>query len=106
MQSEPSESGFIDVGQVCLAIKNIVDLYMPLETFGTLWHIDKDLNAVRPNIQTMDFYIFTSVCLCVCLCVCLSGSACEQNSSRKHTPIWTRFSLNGCLPHWLESSYN
>ena len=76
MQSEPSESGFIDVGQVCLAIKNIVDLYMPLETFGTLWHIDKDLNAVRPNIQTMDFYtstkswrgyIFTSVCLCVCV---------------------------------------
>ena len=38
----------------------------------------------------------------VCVCVCLSGSACEQNSSRAAEPIWTRFSLNGCLLHWLE----
>ena len=29
----------------------------------------------------------------------ISNSACEQNSSRTDEPIWTRFSLNGCLPH-------
>ena len=56
---EPSESKFINVGQVCLAIKNIVDLLyydnMPLKTFDTLWH--KDLNAVRPKIQSMDFFV-------------------------------------------------
>ena len=46
-------------------------------------------------------YIFTSVCLCVCVSVCVSNSACEQNSSRTDAPIWTRFSLNGCLAHWL-----
>ena len=37
------------------------------------------------------------VCVCVCLCVRIS---CEQNSSRTDVPIWMRFSLNGCLPHW------
>ena len=51
-------------------------------------------------------YIFTSVCLCVCVCVCLFvclsvclcvRNSCEQNSSRTDAPIWTRFSLNGCL---------
>ena len=50
-------------------------------------------------------YIFTAVCLCVCvsvcLCVCVSGTYCEQNSSRTDAQIWTRFSLNGCFPHWL-----
>ena len=47
-------------------------------------------------------YIFTAVCVCVCVClsVCLCVRiSCEQNSSRKDVPIWTRFSLNGCLPH-------
>ena len=38
-------------------------------------------------------YIFT---------VCVSDSACEQISSRTDAPIWTRFSQNGCLAHWLE----
>ena len=42
-------------------------------------------------------YIFTADCLCVCLSVCVSGSACEQNSSRTDEPIWTRFSLNVLL---------
>ena len=51
-------------------------------------------------------YIFTAVCLCVCLSVCVSGSSCEQNSSRTDESIWTRFSLNGCLPHWLEPYWN
>ena len=52
-------------------------------------------------------YIFTAVFLWVCVCVCLSGSACEQNSSRTDEPIWTRFSLdlNVCLPHWLDPMY-
>ena len=50
-------------------------------------------------------YIFTADCLCVCVSVCLSACllfSCEQNSSRMDVPIWTRFSLNGCLPHRLE----
>ena len=37
--------------------------------------------------------------LSVCLSICLSVS--EQNFSRKYAPIWTRFSPNGCVPHWL-----
>ena len=45
------------------------------------------------------------VCVFFCLSVCLVFS-CEQNSSRTHEPIWTRFSLNGCLPHWLETYWN
>ena len=46
-------------------------------------------------------YVFMclSVCLSVCLCICVSIS--EQNSSRADEPIWTRFSLNGCLLYWL-----
>ena len=49
-------------------------------------------------------FVCVSVCLCVCVCVCLCVRlfSCEQNSSRTDAPIWTRFSLNGCLPHWLE----
>ena len=31
------------------------------------------------------------VFVCVSVCVCLSGSACEQNSSRTDEPIWTWF---------------
>ena len=46
------------------------------------------------------------VCVSLCVCVCVSGTSCEQNSSRTNAPIWTRFSLNGCLPHWLEPELN
>ena len=38
--------------------------------------------------------------------VCLSGSACEQNSSKTDAPIWTRFLLYGCLTHWLKPYWN
>ena len=50
-------------------------------------------------------YIFTAVCLCVCLsvCLCVRLNSCEQNSSQTDEPIWTRFSLNGCLKHWLNT---
>ena len=55
-------------------------------------------------------YIFTAVCLSVCLCVCVCLSLClsvsKQNSSRMDTLIWTRFSLNGCLPQWLKPYWN
>ena len=53
-------------------------------------------------------YNFTSVCLCVCVCVCMCVCVCvcvcvcEKNSSRTDAPIWMRFSLNGCLLHWLD----
>ena len=42
---------------------------------------------------------FVCVSVCVCMSVYVSGTSCEQNSSRKDAPIWTRFSLNGCFPH-------
>ena len=42
--------------------------------------------------------------LCVCEWVSLSVS--EQNSSPTEPPIWTRFSLNGCLAHWLGPYWN
>ena len=35
----------------------------------------------------------------VCVFVCVSGSACEQNSSRTDEQIWTQFSRNGCFSH-------
>ena len=45
------------------------------------------------------------MCLCVCVSVCLLFS-CEQNSSRTDKSIWSRFSLNGCLLHWLKPYWN
>ena len=42
----------------------------------------------------------------VCVSVCMPDTACEQNSSRTNAPIWTRFSLNGCLAHWLKPYWN
>ena len=47
-------------------------------------------------------YIFTAVCLCVCVRL----FSCEQNFSRTDALIWTRFSLNGCLMHWLRPYWN
>ena len=46
------------------------------------------------------------VCVSVCQWVCPMFS-CEQNSSsRTDEPIWSRFSVNGCLPHWLKPYSN
>ena len=39
--------------------------------------------------------------VCVCLCVCMSVS----DKVQAYSLIWTRFSLNGCLLHWLKSSW-
>ena len=50
-------------------------------------------------------FSLTAVCLCVCLSVCLSVQHClwtKSQRKRMSSPIWTRFSLNGCLPHWLK----
>ena len=55
--------------------------------------------------------VFVSVCVraraCVCVCVCVRVCVClsvsELNSSRIDAPIWTWFSLNSCLLHWLGS---
>ena len=44
------------------------------------------------------------MCVCLCLFVCLSVS--RQNSSRTDTLIWTQFSLNTCLLHWLAPYWN
>ena len=54
------------------------------------------------NRRGVIFSLQLWVCLCVCVSVCVSGSAYEQNSSRTDEPIWTLFSLNGCLRHWLK----
>ena len=50
------------------------------------------------------FHSSLSVCVSVCLWVCLN--ACKQNSSWTDAPIWTRFSLNACLLHWLKPYWN
>ena len=72
---------------------------------------------VSPRTQLFPFIdlhiVFTSpsrgyICIAVCLWVCVSVFVCvcvsvsEQNTSQRDALIWTRFSLNGCLPHWLE----
>ena len=46
-------------------------------------------------------FVCVYVCVCVSVCLCVQFS-CEQNSSQTDAPIWTRFSLNGCFPHWLK----
>ena len=38
--------------------------------------------------------------------VCVSVYACEQYASRMDEPVWTRFSLNSCLLHWLGYYWN
>ena len=44
-------------------------------------------------------WIRLSVCVSVRLCL-------WTNSSQTDQSIWTLFSLNGCLPHWLEPYWN
>ena len=44
--------------------------------------------------------IFSLQFVFVCVFVCLSVS--EYNSSQTNGPIWTQFSLNGYLLHWLK----
>ena len=61
---------------------------------------------VHEIVELLYFLCTLSVCLSVSLCVCVSDSACEQYSSRTDAPIWTRFSLNGCLAHWLGPYWN
>ena len=53
-------------------------------------------------------FFFITACLCVCLCVwlCMCVNAFEQNSSQTDATIWTQFSLNSSLPHWLEPYRN
>ena len=46
-------------------------------------------------------FVYVSVCVRVFLIF-----SCEQNYSRMDVPIWTRFSLNGYLPHWLKPYWN
>ena len=55
-------------------------------------------------IYQMIFYTSTKLQF-VCVSVCMM-SACEQNYSRTDTLIWTQFSLNGCLAHWLGLYWN
>ena len=59
-------------------------------------------------VEGLYFHCSLSVCVfvCVCVCVCVRHFACEQNSRRTDAPIWTRFSLNGCLLYWLEPYWN
>ena len=86
-----------------IEISAIKDKYLQLQGLSQQFLFSVDIN----------YYISTkawrgSIFTAVCLCVCVSDSACEQNSwgSRTDEPIWTRFSLNGCLAHWLRSYWN
>ena len=50
-------------------------------------------------VEGLYFHCSLSVCVCV-------RNSCEQNSGRTDAPIWTQFSLNGCLQHWLRPYWN
>ena len=56
-------------------------------------------------VEWLYFHCSLSLCVCVSVCLCIRNS-CEQNSSRTNAPIWTPFSLNGCLQHWLGPYWN
>ena len=58
-------------------------------------------NYYYNSMKSRRGYILTAVCLPVCVSVC-PALLVNKNSSRKDHPIWTRFLLNGCLPHWLK----
>ena len=51
-------------------------------------------------------FVCLPVCLSVSLCQCVSGFLVKKNSSWIIAAIWTRFSLNGCLQHWLGLHWN
>ena len=69
------------------------------------FHSNSNLLHLHEIVEGLYFHCSLSVCLCVCVCVCVQNS-CEQNSSRTDAPIWTRFSLSGCLQHLLEPYWN
>ena len=78
--------------------------YYKLQIHFSCAHFCHWLPCCYTSTKSWRGYIFTTVCLCVCVCVCVCVSVCvcvqfpcEQNSSRTDAPIWTRFSLNGCL---------
>ena len=58
------------------------------------------------NRGGVNFYYSLSMCKSLCVCVWVSGTSCEQNSSRTDEPILMRFALNGCLHHWLGPYWN
>ena len=55
-------------------------------------------------VEGLCFHFSLSVCVCVCLSLYVYLMfSCEQNSSQTGKPIWTWFSVDGCLPHWQNS---
>ena len=71
------------------------------DTFTSSYKIYIMLIFTPPRNRGGVIFSLQFVCVWVCVSVCVSNFSCEQNSSRTDAPIWTRFSLNGCLPHWL-----
>ena len=53
-----------------------------------------------PRIRGGAMFLLEFVCVCLSVSSCVSVG--EQNSSRTDEPIWTRFSLKGCLLRWLK----
>ena len=69
------------------------------------WTLQKDpfidlflLLSFYTSTKSWRGYIFITVCTCVRV----SESVCQWTKA----PIWTRFSLNGCLRHWLGPYWN
>ena len=77
---------------------NVGFLYVPISLMGQMHTI------ITPpwNREHRGLYFHFSLSVCVPVSV----SACKQNSSQTNAPIWTRFSLNGCFPHWLGFYWN
>ena len=101
----------INIHQSCMC-KSSTPMNQQITGFKFTWsQFDYDDFLITPS-RNRGGVIFSLQFLCVyhsmsvCLTDCLSVSAYEQNSSRKDELIWTRFALNGCLPHWLEPYWN
>ena len=68
------------------------------QSSGSQWHV---INFTPPRNLGGVLFSLQFVCLCVS-----PMFSCLKNSSWTDEQIWTQFSLNGCLPHWLKPYWN
>ena len=88
------------------SLRSITHIWLTLTI--SIFTPPRNRGGVIFSLQFVCVYVCLCVCLSVCVfvCVCVSDVFKKQNSSRTDEPIWTRFSLNGCLSHWLEPYWN
>ena len=88
---------------IVVKMVRIILMHSSTDQFS-IWRIEISFLHLNEIVEVLYFHCSLSVCLCVnvCVSVCVSENSCEQNSSWTDAPIWMRFSLNGCLLHWLK----